>query len=100
MFKNINVEEAKKMIENEKGNHNFVILDVRTKGEFEIKNLDGALNIDIYDSDFSEQVNKLDKNKTYLVHCKAGGRSEHASQIMQNLGFNKLYNVNGFIFNE
>ena len=41
----------------------------------------------------SEQIDELDKNKTYLVYCKVGGRSGMAMDLMGELGFQKIYNI-------
>ena len=45
--------------------------------------------------DFPERVTKLEKNKTYLVHCGAGVRSARACDKMSQLAFPKLYNLEG-----
>lgn len=49
-------------------NEDVVILDIRTPGEFERGHLAGALNVDYRADDFAEQLGKLDKEATYLVH--------------------------------
>jgi rhodanese-related sulfurtransferase len=45
--------------------------------------------------DFPEKVAKLEKSKTYLVHCGAGVRSAKACDKMSHLAFPKLYNLEG-----
>ena len=72
-----------------------VILDVRTKGEIDQGIIPGAKNIDYKGDNFEEQIGKLDKNKTYFVYCKAGGRSSKTIDIMKSLGFTKLYELDG-----
>jgi phage shock protein E len=91
----ISPNEARTLIEN---NKEIIILDVRTLEEFQINHLDNAINIDIYNTNFKDQIDKLERNKSYLVHCKAGGRSEEACRIMEELGFKDLTNVLGFLF--
>lgn len=78
-------------------NPEAVILDVRTPGEFAQGKIDGAVNLDIKDPAFSEQVSGLDKDKTYLVYCRTGRRSASACQLMQDQGFKNLYNLQGGI---
>ncbi|NQV91967.1 rhodanese-like domain-containing protein [Candidatus Woesearchaeota archaeon] len=97
-MKEVSPEEARQLITREKENPNFVILDVRTPGEFELDHLEHAINIDFYMNTFEEELNKLDKDKVYLVHCRSGGRSEKACEIMNELGFKKITNVVGFLF--
>ena len=72
-----------------------VVLDVRTKEEFDKGHIPGSKMIDFTGDDFEQQVAKLDKNKTYLVHCASGGRSARATKKMEQLGFSKLYNLEG-----
>lgn len=64
--------------------NNYVLLDVRTKEEFDESHLVGALNIP-YDT-IDEKTN-LDKTKTILVYCRSGNRSNIASKTLQDLGF-------------
>ena len=90
-FKNVDVAEFEKLRVDEKN----VVLDVRTQKEFEAAHIPGAVNIDVNAPDFPEKVAKLEKNKTYLVHCGAGVRSAKACDKMSHLAFPKLYNLEG-----
>jgi rhodanese-related sulfurtransferase len=55
-----------------------------------------AINIDIYKGQgFIYQVEELDKSKNYYVYCKAGGRSAQACSIMNQMGFEHTYNLEG-----
>ncbi|MBF0695433.1 MAG: rhodanese-like domain-containing protein [Flavobacterium sp.] len=74
------------------------ILDVRTDEEWEEGFIPGAIHVDIYQGQgFIDQINELDKNKSYYVYCKAGGRSQQACHIMNELGFDKTFNLTGGI---
>ena len=90
-FKNVDVAEFEKLRADKKN----VVLDVRTQKEFEAGHIPGAVNIDVNAPDFPERVTKLEKNKTYLVHCGAGVRSARACDKMSHLAFPKLYNLEG-----
>jgi rhodanese-related sulfurtransferase len=70
-----------------------VVLDVRTPDEFKGGHLPNALLIDYNSGYFAEQVEKLDRDKTYLVYCASGGRSPRAAQIMTDKGFKHVYNL-------
>lgn len=72
-----------------------VVLDVRTKKEYTEGHIPGSVLLDFMSDDFEKDVAKLDKNKTYLVHCASGGRSARACKKMEKLGFKKLYNLEG-----
>jgi len=72
---------------------NSVLLDVRSAGEFEAGRIKGARNIDVSSRDFLGQLEKLPKDKTYLVYCRSGNRSGMACQIMADLGFKNVKNL-------
>jgi rhodanese-related sulfurtransferase len=73
-----------------------VILDVRTVEEFESGYIKGALNMDIRGgADFIASVEALDKSKSYFVYCRSGARSGQACQLMSQMGFNAVYNLEG-----
>jgi len=75
---------------------NAVILDVRTEDEWNDGFIENAINIDIYKGQgFIYAVEELDKSKNYYVYCKAGGRSQQACDIMNQLGFENTYNLVG-----
>ena len=91
----LSVKEATDLLRKKK---DLVILDVRTPEEFAEERLPEAINIDIHANDFEEKILKLDKKKTYLLHCHSGRRSAMVAQFMEEKGFTKLYNVVGLIF--
>ena len=72
-----------------------VILDVRTKGEFNEGHIANSINIDFQSDSFLNEISKLDKSKTYAVYCRSGNRSGKAVATMSNEQFISLYNLNG-----
>ena len=85
---------AKALVENPEA----VVLDVRTKDEFESGHIPNALNIDLrLGPGFIDKVNALNKNKFYYVYCRSGARSAQAVQVMRDLGFSETYNLIGGI---
>lgn len=73
------------------------LLDVRTPGECAEGMIEGALAMDIQGSDFSTSLESLNKDLPVLVYCKSGGRSGRAMDMMEDLGFTKVYNLDGGI---
>ncbi len=71
------------------------ILDVRTPKEYSAGHIKGALNIDIFEDNFKEELGKLKKGKAYLVHCASGRRSQRSVAMMEELGFEKIYHLDG-----
>jgi len=77
---------------------NTVVLDVRTPEEVAGGIIQGAsLFLDYHSAEFAQQLDGLDKEKTYLVYCRSGNRSGKAGAMMQEKGFKKLYNLEGGI---
>ena len=72
-----------------------VVLDVRTREEYDAGHIPGAVLIDATEPDFAQQVARLDKQKTYLVHCGTGRRSVMACNKMGDAGFTRLHNLLG-----
>ena len=91
-YKNVDPETFDKM---RKEDQSAVLLDVRTKEEYKRGHIPGSILIDFNSPDFEKEVARLDKNKTYLVHCAVGGRSARACKKMEGLSFLKLYNLEG-----
>ena len=85
----IEVEEFDRL----RGQTNTVLLDVRSKAEYEKGHIPHAVNLDINSLRFTEQVGALDKDKTYLVNCAVGMRSAKACKKMEALGFEHLYDL-------
>jgi len=82
----------------QKEDNNSIILDVRTPDEYEEKHIPNSKLIDVKESQkFVEEIEKLDKSKSYYVYCKAGGRSMMACSIMEQMGFTDLNNLEGGI---
>ena len=77
---------------------NAVILDVRTPEEFETSRIPNSKNIDFYNpQNFMLEIEKLDRDKSYYVYCRTGVRSANSCQLMNELGFDKVYNLLGGI---
>lgn len=93
----LDANSAFKLIQENKENPNFVLLDVRTPGEYEQSHIPGSILINYQSPDFLEKIKELDKNKTYLVYCKSGMRSGASIDTMRKLRFKKLYNIAGGI---
>lgn len=94
-FKNISTEESEKLIHQYGDSSNFVVLDVSNPGEYNSGHIARAVQIDYFADDFKIRLERLDKEKTYLVYCRTGYRSDRAVKMMQEMGFQKVYNMIG-----
>lgn len=94
MYKRITQDEAKNIMDKYE---NFIILDVRTREEFDESHIKGAINIpneDIGDWDIEELP---DKNQLILVYCRSGRRSITSSMKLSLLGYTNILEFGGII---
>ncbi len=80
---NLNPGQARDLIIENRGNPDFILLDVCTKGEFGQRHLEDAVNMSFLSPSFKSEIYQMDKNKTYLVYCTVGGRSMMAMRTMK-----------------
>ena len=72
-----------------------IILDVRSKGEFNSGHIKGAVNIPV-DVLRNNLAQLKDKNKTVITCCASGMRSASAKNILKTNGFTNVYNAGGW----
>ncbi|MAT39235.1 MAG: rhodanese [Ectothiorhodospiraceae bacterium] len=70
-----------------------VLIDTRTKMEYDEGHMPDAQLIDIMDPQFREKIDALDRNKSYYMYCRSGNRSGQACKMMLKMGFEKVYNL-------
>lgn len=89
----ISVEEVREAM----GNGEFQLIDVRTIEEFGEGHLKNAKNICVTDDDFKEKVAKLNRNEPVYLYCRSGKRSARAGEILREMGFTEIYDMDGGI---
>ena len=88
----IDSEEVKTMLQDDQ----VQLVDVRTVKEFNEHYIKGAENI-VYDDNFNQKLDKLEKDKPIIVYCRSGRRSAKCTAIMEKQGFTKIYELKGGI---
>jgi len=70
-----------------------IIIDVRSKSEFQSKRIENATNIplDSLDARIAKQVK--DKDKPLLLHCLSGTRSGSAKRLLERMGYTNVHNL-------
>lgn len=76
-------------------NKNIQLIDVRTPEEYSEGHIQGAILIDFFSEDFKTNLNKLDKKRPVYVYCKSGGRSGKTSEVLADMGFTKIVDLEG-----
>ena len=85
-IQDINKDQVNNLIDD-----NVMVIDLRTEEEFEDGKIRSSFNIDFQKREFIDNLNKLDKEKPYIIYCMSGNRSLKASHVMKSLGFKIIY---------
>lgn len=92
-IENISARTATALIQDNLSNPEFIILDIRTPGEYNAGHIVGARNIDFYGQSFAQEFDGLDRDKTYLIYCRSGNRSGQLMQAVEKMRFKKVYHM-------
>ncbi len=74
-----------------------VILDVRTKPEFDREKIPNAMNLDVMNPSFANKIQHLNKKKAYFVYCQGSFRSKRACRKLSAANFEEVYLLKGGI---
>ena len=82
-----------------KKKEDFIIVDVREKSEYDLGNIKQAINIPL--SNISKfkfgDLEKVNKNKPIILHCRSGSRSKQALQVLKTKGYKNVKSLSGGI---
>lgn len=93
-YEQISQKEAKSLMDN---NKNIVILDVRTKKEFDEGHIKGAINIPVETIGSIPPAQLRDKKQMILVYCRSGRRSKMAAQKLGIMGYENILEFGGIM---
>lgn len=86
----ITSEELKNKI-----NQGAILLDVRSKQEYQEGHLIGAINIPEYEIEKRVEKEISKKNQLIVVYCQYGTRSRNVYIKLRNKGYTNIYNLQG-----
>ena len=94
VYRNITAKEAKEMMDSREG---YVILDTRTREEYDQGHIPGAILLP-YDQ-VPEQAEDIlpDKDQLILVYCRSGRRSKLAAEALVKLGYTNIQEFGGIM---
>jgi len=75
------------------GDKEAVLIDVRTEAEHYDAKIPNSNLLNLMNPHFMDELQRLDKSKSYYLYCRSGNRSYHAAREMVRLGFTKVYNL-------
>lgn len=95
VFRHITAQQAFTLIQDNQDNPDFVVIDLRTPEQFADEHIGNAINLHYYSETFRDELDKLDKNRTYLIYyrCSCGGIGGKTLDLMAELNFREVYNI-------
>jgi rhodanese-related sulfurtransferase len=87
--------EAWELISKNRNGDGPIVIDVSTPIEYRQRHIGEAINVNLFSKSFKARFHGMDKNATYIVYCKLGGRSKVAQKLMQRFGFQNVYSIIG-----
>ena len=91
-YRQISQAEAAKLM---KSQENYIVLDVRTKKEYDDGHIPDAVNLPNEEISRDNLSLLPDKNQMILVYCRSGNRSKQASQKLADLGYTNILEFGG-----
>ena len=91
----ISTDELAKLIS---ADQNILLLDTRSKEEFEVSFIENALFVGYEDFELERYEDQLDKNLPIILYCSIGVRSEKIGEQLKAAGFKNIKNLRGGIF--
>ncbi len=81
----------------DENDNSIVFLDAREKREYEVSHIKNAIWVG-YDDFNLKRVAKVNKSKKIVVYCSVGYRSEKIAEKLLKIGYLKVANLYGSIF--
>ena len=94
VYMNITAQEAKEIMDRESG---YVILDVRTREEYDQGRIPGAIVISHEKVAHKAEETLTDKDQLILVYCRSGRRSKIAAEALVELGYTNILEFGGIL---
>ena len=75
----------------------YILIDVRTKDEFDLGHIDNAINLDFYSDTFQNEILSLPKNEKIVLYCRTNNRSSKTATILKQNGYRDILVISGGI---
>ncbi len=89
--RHVESEDAVKLLEEK--DSSYILIDVRTKSEFEADHAPMAVHIPV--DELPNRYMELGQTTHIIAVCQAGGRSAAAAEFLTSIGCSEIYNVVG-----
>ena len=93
-FEVISAIEGKAMMDEDAS---IILLDVRTSVEYNNEHIEGAMLLTLDNIEATANRVIPDKTATYIIYCRSGNRSNQASELLVDMGYENIYDMGGII---
>ena len=76
---------------------NFILIDVRTRDEYDLGHITNAINFDYYSDTFQDSILTLPKNENIILYCRTNNRSTKTANILKENGYDNISVMKGGI---
>ena len=91
IFKSVPPKEFKEAL----GQKNVVLIDASSEAEFKVGHIKGARNIDFFSPKLYDEIDALDKSKTYLIYSRRNHRKDKVMDAFRTVRIFKLIGLDG-----
>ena len=93
-YQHLSVEEAMDIM---KTQTDYLIVDVRTKEEYEKRHIPNAVLVPIADIKDGKLDALPDKNQMLLIYCWTGRRAQDSAELLTKRGYTNVYEFGGLV---
>ena len=93
-YEKVTAEEANNMMAE---STEYIILDVRTRNDYEQERIPGAINIHLDDINEEKISEYASKDQPIFVYCNAGNSSSQASEKLAKMGYTCVVDFGGIV---
>jgi phage shock protein E len=87
----LSIKKAREFIES-----GAIIIDVRSKAEYDAGHLSQAVNLPLDTITTSIAGTVYDRNRVLLLHCQSGARSRKAASRLTTTGYRSAYDIGSY----
>ena len=91
-YSELNAKDFQEML---RSNSDCILIDVRTKSEYDKGHIKNAINISYFAGNFRKKTANFPKDKIIFMYCQTQHRSPFTSKIMKKEGFSKIIDLSG-----
>jgi rhodanese-related sulfurtransferase len=78
-----------------KTKNDYILLDLSKSFKFKDGHIEGAVSVEFLPEYFEKRISKIKRDKIVIIYCGTGKKTEKAKKVMEDMGFERLYIIDG-----